>query len=134
MFRFCGRGCSRDEDPRRGYNPSHNSARKYSVEGNFSASTRISGPPQVLFELLERLRQVLAAEADAERVEPVPVEGSRQEQDSRLLDQIGAEFVNRPPEERRERDGSRPRATPVKQIPMGAEEGVETIEVVTDCL
>jgi len=59
-------------------------------------SVSLPGRLQVLFELLERLREVLAAEADAERVEPVPVEGSRRKQDARLLDEIGTEIVNRP--------------------------------------
>ena len=45
----------------------------------------LPGGPNVLLEFLERLRQIPATKAHAERVGSVPVEGSRQEQDSCLL-------------------------------------------------
>ncbi len=45
----------------------------------------LSAPLQVLFKFVKGLRQILTAKADAERVEPLSVEGSGQEQNSCLL-------------------------------------------------
>ena len=86
----------------------------------------LSGVPAGLSRTSQGLWQVLTAKSDAKRVEPLPIKGPRQQQDSCLLDEVGAEFINRPLKQRRKRDGSCPRSIPAKQLLMRAEESVET--------
>ena len=88
----------------------------------------------MLFQLRQGSGYAAAAETDAEGIQPLFIEGPRQQQDSCLCNQVGTKCVNRSPQQGREGDRPGFGPIPAEQIQMRSEKCVKMLEVLANGL